>query len=341
MPRDPKPWFRKDRDAWFVTINGRRFNLGPDRAAAHDRFHELMLTGGEGDTSNGAVTVFGLFDDFLEWTKAQRAPRTYEWYRDFLEAFSAFLKVDRSALRLKPVDVLRWVAKHPQWSLAYQRDCIRSIQRPFRWAHRVGLIDRNPIQFIDKPPAQRREQIVTVEEYPNVLANIRSARFKDLVTAAWETGARPQELTRVEVRHVDLRNSRWVFPPNEAKVKNRHRIIYLNPEALRLTREALERVSEGPLFRNRAGRPWNAWAINCQFTRLKERIGRRLCLYVFRHSFATRMLMAGVDPMTVATLLGHADASMLGKVYQHLAQCPQHLLDQLNRVSQPASNGDQ
>lgn len=20
MPRDPKPWFRKDRDAWFVTI---------------------------------------------------------------------------------------------------------------------------------------------------------------------------------------------------------------------------------------------------------------------------------------------------------------------------------
>ena len=47
MPRDPKPWFRKDRDAWFVTINGRRYNLGPDRNAAHDRFHELMLSGGE------------------------------------------------------------------------------------------------------------------------------------------------------------------------------------------------------------------------------------------------------------------------------------------------------
>jgi hypothetical protein len=47
MPRDPKPWFRKDRDAWFVTINGRRFNLGSDRDAAHTRFHELMLTGGD------------------------------------------------------------------------------------------------------------------------------------------------------------------------------------------------------------------------------------------------------------------------------------------------------
>lgn len=43
MPRDPKPWYWQARDAWFVTINGRRFNLGSDRDAAHSRFHELML----------------------------------------------------------------------------------------------------------------------------------------------------------------------------------------------------------------------------------------------------------------------------------------------------------
>jgi len=43
MPRDPKPWFRKDRDAWFVSINGRRYNLGPDRDAAHDRLARETL----------------------------------------------------------------------------------------------------------------------------------------------------------------------------------------------------------------------------------------------------------------------------------------------------------
>jgi hypothetical protein len=131
MPRDPRPWFRKDHDAWFVTINGRRFNLSTDRNATHDRFHELMLTGGEGDTGNDPVTVFQLFDDFLEWTKAQCAPRTYEWHRDFLDAFSSFLVVDRSALRLKPIDLIRWTAKHPKWSPTYQRACIRSVQRAF------------------------------------------------------------------------------------------------------------------------------------------------------------------------------------------------------------------
>jgi integrase len=124
-------------------------------------------------------------------------PRTYEWYRELLERFSTFLKSDRNALRLKPVDVLRWTAKHPQWSGMHQRTCIKSIQRAYRWAHRVGIIDRNPIQFIDKPPATRREQIVTPEEYPGVLAEINSAQFKELVMTAWETGARPQELTRL------------------------------------------------------------------------------------------------------------------------------------------------
>ena len=336
MPRDPKPWFRKDRDAWFVTINGRRYNLGPERNAAFDRFYDMMLHGGEVQPAAEAISVFTLFDQFLEWTLAQRAPRTYEWYREFLRAFAKDLKEDRPAARIKPVDIVRWIARNPRWSPSHQRSCIRAVQRAFRWGHKIGILDSNPIHYIEKPAAQRREEIVTPEEYPTVLENIRSAQFRDLITAAWETGARPQELRRVEVRHVDLANQRWVFPPREAKIKTRHRIIYLNSEALRLTREALQLVKEGPLFRNSRGVPWHPHAVGCQFTKLKKRFGRRLCLYVFRHSFATRMLVAGVDPMTVATLLGHADTSMLGKIYQHLCQRPDHLLTQLSRGTSPA-----
>src|SRR5690606_34664862 len=148
----------------------------------------------------------------------------------------------------------------------------------------------------------------------------------------------PQELRNVEVRHVDLENSRWVFPPAESKGKKRHRIIYLSSVALELTRKQLKRFPSGPLFRTQNRSPWQMDSGGCNFTRLKERTGRRLCLYVFRHSFATRMLIAGVDPMTVATLLGHADTSMLGKVYQHLCQRPDHLLVSLNRTTVQASS---
>jgi integrase len=280
-----------------------------------------MLTGGDDSPLDG-VSIFRLFDEFLEWTQAQRSARIYEWYSDFLGEFCKSLKVDRPADSLKPYDVMRWVAKHPKWSSTYQNNAIRGVQRPFRWAHRLGLIDKNPVEFIEKPSPRRREQIITPKEYESILAKITSKRFRDLIITAWETGARPQELIRVEVRHVDLANARWVFPPSESKMKTRHRITYFNNEALRVTREAVARVKKGPLFRNRVGRPWHPWAIGCQFARMKKLIGRRMCMYVFRHSFATRMLSAGVDPMTVATLLGHSDPSMLGRANQHLSQCP-------------------
>jgi integrase len=338
MPRDSKPWFRKDRDAWFVTIHGRRFNLGPDKEAAFNRFYELMLHGDDEQPNQDDISVFQLFDEFLEWTSNQRAPRTYEWYKDFLGKFSQHLKSDRPADRLKPYDVLRWIAKHTTWSNTSQNSGIRAVQRAYRWGHRMGLIPSNPMQFIEKPRCGRREEIITPAQYADLLTNIRSKHFKRLIMVAWETGARPQELIRLEIRHVDLDNNRWVFPPKESKVKTRHRIIYLNEEALNLTREAIGKRKEGPVFRNQLHHAWHQHAIGCQFTRLKERINRRICLYMFRHSFATRMLTAGVDPMTVATLLGHADASMLGKVYQHLSQCPDHLLAKLNQVTIPAAS---
>jgi hypothetical protein len=42
MARSPKPWYRDDRQAWFVTIRGERHNLGPDEQEAKREFHELM-----------------------------------------------------------------------------------------------------------------------------------------------------------------------------------------------------------------------------------------------------------------------------------------------------------
>lgn len=42
MARTPKPWFREDRLAYFVTVNGTRHNLGPDKKEAFRRFHELL-----------------------------------------------------------------------------------------------------------------------------------------------------------------------------------------------------------------------------------------------------------------------------------------------------------
>jgi hypothetical protein len=79
MPRIPKPWWRKDRLSWFVTINGKRHNLGPNRELAHQEFHRLMT-----QPKRECVqlqSTLAIMDAYLDWTQRHRAPRTFTWYR--------------------------------------------------------------------------------------------------------------------------------------------------------------------------------------------------------------------------------------------------------------------
>jgi len=327
----PKPWFRPERGVWYVTLDGKQHNLGAEREAAFDRYRELLKAPRQKKVDLKSVAA--VLDNFLDWTKTHRAPRTYEWYLERCQSFATTLPENLPVSALKPYHVQQWVDSHKNWSDGQKRGCMIAIQRAFNWAEKLGHLDRSPIRYLEKPKAGKRDTIVTPEEYPAVLDAIRRQEFRDLVETAWETGARPQELVCVEARHVDLKNSRWVFPPAEAKVKTRPRIVYLSETALAITKRLMLRHPEGPLFRNTKGRPWVAYSLNCQYSRMEKRIGRRLCLYVFRHSFATRMLEAGVDSLTVAILLGHANPAMLSTTYQHLSHNPKHMLEQIRQAS--------
>jgi hypothetical protein len=115
MSRQPKPWFRKDRNCWQVTINGRRHNLGPEKKAAFNQFHELMLRPKETFQPVSNLLVPSLADDYLEWLQNNRSEPTYEWYRYRLERFCQ-LYPTLAVADLKPFHVQRWVDKYPKLS---------------------------------------------------------------------------------------------------------------------------------------------------------------------------------------------------------------------------------
>ena len=330
MPKFPKPWFRKDRKAWFVQLHGKQVNLGPNRNDALNKYHELMSKPLQQRAEPTAVVT--ILDQFLDWTSKHRAPRTYRWYLDRCQGFADSLPPGLQINNLRPFHVQAWVDANVKWASGMKRGCIVAVLRALNWAEKMGLIDRTPIRSMEKPPAGKRTQIISATVYRQILTTTKNADFRDLLVAAWETGARPQELTHVEARHVDVENARWVFPPHEAKIKSRPRIVYLSEAVLEITKKRMLQNPNGPIFRNSRGNPWHPYAVNCCFQRIKAKIGQRFCLYVFRHSFATRSLEAGVDPLTVAILLGHANPAMLSTTYQHLSLNPQHLLAQAKRA---------
>ncbi len=270
MARQPKPWYRKDRDAWFVTVAGTRHNLGPDKKQAMERFYALMR---EPKTAKVASTSFAaIADAFLDWLTSNRAQETYGWYQYRLERFCQRYP-DLVANEIRPYHVQQWVDSYEELSKTSRRNYVRSVKRCVKWAKQQGYIEVDPIVDMEVPGAESRDICVPADEFARICTFIRDDTFLELCRVTYETGCRPQEILRVEARHFDEKNARWILPPAEAKGKRKPRLVYLSPYALMVTRRLVAKYPEGRLFRNTKGKPWTTDAVNCGFIRLRIRMG--------------------------------------------------------------------
>ena len=76
MPRSNKIWFWEARNEWCVKINKVRHRLGPDKAEAERRFHELKAAPEVTPTPAKSDAVAVIIDEFLEWTQKNREAGT-------------------------------------------------------------------------------------------------------------------------------------------------------------------------------------------------------------------------------------------------------------------------
>jgi integrase len=343
MPHHPEPFYRESRRTWAVEIKKKQTFLGRDENPKKDRkgnfvppdhvlkkYHEVMAENEEAPIVGKteviqAVFVLQVLDEFLDWVKRHREPRTAEWYERHLQTFADSISKTLRVDELKPYHLTKLCDSHDDWSPTTKHGLCRAVQRAFRWAEDQGMIDRTPLRKVEKPEPESRDVLVEEEEYQKIL-ELTKGGFRDLLIVAWNSGARPRELRIVEARHVDPENSRFVFPKKQAKGKKAPRIVYLNDEAMVIVKRYMALYPTGPLFRNADGQPWKRYAINCAFIRLEKKIGRKLHLGAFRHSFATDCLRNEVDVITTAHLLGHSNPSMLAKVYAKVQQDPEFML---------------
>jgi integrase len=381
MPRHPKPWYRKGR-GWFIQRNGKQVFLGKKKPDAMSAYHWEM--GRAPRAVQRTDSVAQLVDAFLEWVQQNQAPDTYRWYLDRLQEFCC-LYPDLRVSALQVYHVQQWLDSR-KVSRGTKRNLARSIMRCMKWAEEQGYIDKSPIAHFRKPRGGVRQTVITPEAYHELLASIRRQPLRDLVMFAWETGARAAECMSLEARHVELMNSRVVFPVEEEKMERAPRVIYLTGVALEIVARLVKVHPTGPLFRNTNG-AWNAGSINCAFNALQIRMGKKAlkaegftldeadieekiktlkpsfakrpktaeelreearkklwsaaavrrapkyCMTALRHSFCHRLLKAGVDALTVSSLMGHASVSMVVEYYSHMNHAPDYLRQSLERAS--------
>jgi integrase len=259
---------------------------------------------------------WAILDAFLGWCEVNR-PDSYDWYKYQLQRFKDAVPNMRTD-QLKPFHVQRWLDQQT-WGDNYKRGVVTAIKRCFNFAVKAGYIPVSPVASLEKPAATHRDFVITEKQFQAMQALVTDEEFKDFLQFAWLTGVRPIEARLLEAKHIDHANKIAVFPPKESKGKKKSRVVHLVDEAYAIAKKWAKRHSTGPVFRNLRGRPWTAYAINCRFNRMEDDLGFKPFAYAIRHSYIHNGLTKGkVDPVVMATLAGHADTTMIFKVYGHL-----------------------
>lgn len=195
---------------------------------------------------------------------------------------------------------------------------LERIRAFFNYAVTLRFVTESPYRGIRMLPVHEQEpRCLTHEEIARLLAAI-SGDFRDGVIVALQTGCRESEL--VGIKLADCR------PDGIHLLKTKSykpRTVPYGPEVLAMVerRRANSQIFGVHLFDNGRGQP--LWSAANWYARIKAAYRQahieHATFHSLRHTFATRLIRAGVNIKVVNTLMGHADLKTTMR-YLHLEQ---------------------
>jgi integrase len=269
--------------------------------------------------------------DFLAWSKAEHSarPNTYIRYntsskpllRHFKDTPLDKITVEsvekykttrskqkgiRTEKKLKPATVNRELA------------CLKALFN----RHKYLVNPVREVKYLNEESDQLT--VLSVDEQEKYLL-AASQPLRDIATLMLETGMRPEEVYRIRKENVHL-DREYLYNPY-GKTKAAKRKVPLSEVAIEVLRNRLAKAKGHYLFVGRMNRKGETdkpllKVNNAHYSALQRSKVRDFRLYDLRHTWASRMAMAGVDLVTLAALLGHSKLAMVTR-YAHPTEAHQ------------------
>jgi site-specific recombinase XerD len=260
------------------------------------------------------VSFETLAEDALEYSKVHKSSYQHDQYRmaGLVDAFG-----NRAADSIAPQDFERWTADH-EWMPARANRYRALLSLVYRLGIENGKVSQNPARLIHhRRENNARLRWLLPDEETKLRATIDAQCPERLpeFEIALHTGMRRSEQYRLAWDCVDLDRNMLTVP----QTKNGEvRQIELNSAALRAFATLRERrLGSGRVFVHRNGQP--LVSPRCWFDGAVIEAGlSNFTWHCIRHTFASRLVMNGVDLRTVQELMGHKTISMTCR-YAHLA----------------------
>jgi len=254
-----------------------------------------------------------------------RSPRTIGTYVQHVVQFARHF--GRSPELLGPEEVRQYQLHLLERKISFStfNQCLCSLR--FLYGTTLGRPEMLPrLPYARRP--KTIPQVLSQAQVVKLLECVRRRRHRVLLTTIYATGLRISEAVHLGVADID--SAQMIIRVARGK-GNKQRLVPLSPALLQELREWW-REHRNPqwLFPgNRPGRPLTTSSVQIACRQAVGRAGLppRVSAHTLRHTFATELLEAGVDLLTIQKILGHADLKTT-LIYTHVRR------DRLHAVSQ-------
>ena len=262
----------------------------------------------------------GVFRDAMDEAMALRglAPRTRSTYLHWVRRLVQFCRVVPDRLTTEQVrGFLLYLTQERKLSFSTFNQTLNAARFFFLEVLKRPFV----VEGLHYQKSPRRLPVVmSDEEVLRLLEAASSLRDRALLEAAYATGMRLGEVTRLLITDID--SQRMVVRVEQGKGR-KDRYVMLSQSLLETLR-AYWRASKPKvyLFPGEGGKkPLCVSAVQKAFGKARERAGikKRVSFHTLRHSFATHLLEDGANVRKIQTLLGHRSLQTTER-YTHVTE---------------------
>lgn len=196
------------------------------------------------------------------------------------------------------------------------------LRAALNWGVRNGLMAKNPLHSVRLPKGHaQRIAPPSMRELRQIL-DTAAPHVKRVIILGLYAGPRigPSELFRLEWKDVDLQNAVIRMPGAKKNYFEDGRDVPIRSGLIKIMTEWEKHDLEKGISTviSWGGKPVRSISRAWHTALAKAGIMRRIRPYDLRHAFATYALAGSADIGSVASIMGHTDASMILKTYQHV-----------------------
>jgi len=326
---------------WYIdfTFHGQRIRemIGPSRKGADKVIAKRKAEIAENKFLDvrkepDPTKFYDFAKEYLQWSKTNKKPSSYNRELSRMRAlYHGFETKDIQAIITLDIERYKSKRKEEVKPASVNRE-IALLKHMFTKAIEWGKLTENPAKKVKLLKGEvKRVRFLIPEEIGRLLSNCAD-HLKPIVTVALHTGMRKGELLGLQWPQIDFEQG--IITLTDTKNDER-RDIPMN-ETVKATLKGIERIGAN-VFCNGDGETFANVRRSFETAVRKSGI-EDFRFHDLRHTFASNLVMEGIDIMTVKELMGHKDLTMTLR-YSHLA--PNHktravnILDRVMALNPP------